>query len=118
MAEEQIDLTGALHEVVDGLANLPASLTIPLDPPIAHAGTSYTQIILQEPKADQVRQAEEQLRAGAHIPHNQTNYRMHLISKVSGVPFAVAQQMGIARLNTAMGYLNLFLAYGRGTGVN
>jgi hypothetical protein len=115
---ENMDLTGALHEVVDGLANLPASLTIPLDPPIEHAGGTYNQIVLQEPKADQVRQAEEQLRAGAHIPHNQTNFRMHLVSKVAGVPFAVAQQMGVARLNMAMGYLNLFLAYGRGTGVS
>jgi hypothetical protein len=114
MADESpLDLSGAFHEVVEGLANIPSSFTLTLAEPIAHAGTTYSELVLREPKADQVRQAEEQLRTGAHLPSNTRNYEMHLIAKASGAPFGVVQQIGIARLNVAMGYLRLFLAYGR-----
>ena len=110
------DIQAAFESLAAGIAELPSSFTLPIDPPIPHSGTAYDQIILREPKADHVRKAEEQLRNGPHLPHNRRNYEMHLVANVSGAPFAVVQQIGVARLNVAMAYLNSFLDYGQGTG--
>lgn len=111
-----VDVRSAFEALVAGIADLPATLTLPIEPAIRHQGADYTRIELREPKADQVRRAEEQLRSGPGLPHNRRNYEIQLVSAVAGVPFAVAQQMGVATLNVAMGYLDAFLAYGRGIG--
>ncbi|MDE2342916.1 MAG: phage tail assembly protein [Betaproteobacteria bacterium] len=108
-----IDLSGALHEVVEGLKELPPEFILEFAEPIPCNGNSYTCITLREPKGDQVRQAEEMLRSGPTLPHNIRNFEMHLIAKVSEAPFPVIQKMGQARINIAMQYLRLFLAYGR-----
>lgn len=112
----QQSVSEAFDGLLAGIAALPDSLTIPIEPPIAFQGANYTQIVLREPKIDHVRQAQEQLRSGQNIPHNETNYRMHLVSKVAGVPFPVVQQMGVSRINAAMAFLNLFMFAGLGTG--
>lgn len=111
------DILAAFEALAAGIAEVPASFTLPLDPPIPHSGTTYSEITLREPKADQVRRAEEHLRNGPLLPHNRRNYEMHLVANVSGAPFAVVQQIGIARLNVAVSYLNAFLGYGQGTGL-
>lgn len=112
----QQSVSEAFDGLLAGLAALPDSLTIPIEPPIVWQGTTCSQLVLHEPKIDHVRQAQEQLRNGASMPHNETNYRMHLIAKVSGVPFPVVQQMGVSRINAAMAFLNLFMFAGLGTG--
>ncbi len=118
MSETQTDapdISGALFSLVEGLSEIPESFTVPIAP-IAHAGTTYTEIVLREPKSDHVRRAQEQLRTGPSLPHNVTNYEMHLIANVSGAPFEVVRQMGVARRRVAMTYLDLFLGYGPGIG--
>lgn len=105
-------------ELLEGIGELPSSLTIPLSPEITFGQQTFAELILREPTADQVRQAEEQLRTGPHMPSNQRQYQMHLISKVADVPYPVVQKMPIARLNVAMAFLNLFLSVGPGIGVS
>ena len=107
----------AFSELLAGLEQIPASLTIPIDPPVNFGGADYAQIVLREPTVDEVRQAEEQLRFG-RTPHAVRNYEIHLVSKCSGVPLPVIQKMGVSRVLAAMAYISIFLGVGRGTGAN
>src|ERR1700743_2703075 len=82
-------------EMLAGINELPASFTVPIEPPIKFNGVDYAELVLREPSTDQVRRAEEQLKFG-EMPHARRNYIMHLIANVSGVPFPVVQKMGVA----------------------
>lgn len=104
-------------DLLAGLGQMPASLTIPLEPAISFGGTDYTQIMLREPTSDEVRQAEEQLRFG-RTPHAMRNYEMHLVAKAAGVPLPVVQKMPVSRVQAAMMYISIFLGAGRATGGN
>lgn len=107
----------ALQELLAGVAELPSSLTIPLEPPIEIPGIGkYDQLVVREPTADEVRQAEEQLRAGEHLPHARRLYQIHLVAKCSGAPVPIVQKLGVAKLQIAYGYVSLFLGAGLGIG--
>ena len=113
---ETVDPTAMFEEVLQNLADLPATMTLPLDPPIEFNGGQYSSLTLREPTADEARKAEEQLRSNPMLPHNRRNRQIHLVSLVSGVPVPVIQKLGVSKLQTAMVYLNLFLDVGHGTG--
>lgn len=100
------------------VAELPASWSIPLSPSVSFNNQEYTELSLREPTADEVRKAEEHLRAGPMLPHCRRNYQMNLIAMVSGLPLPVVQKIGVAKVQMAMAYLGLFLAAGQGTGVS
>ena len=93
----------------DPFAEIPSSYTVTLDPPVKYDGRDYRELVLREPRAGEVRQADEQVRNGATMS-NLRNREHHLIAKVSGVPFPVVEQAGVSRITLAMAYLNRFLA--------
>lgn len=116
MSGSQVSAEQAFADLLQAVADYPASLSIPLVPPVTFDGREYAEITLREPTAEEVRQAEEQLRVGAMLPHAQRNYKIHLVQRASGAPLAVVSKMGVGRLEAAMAYLNLFLRVGQGTG--
>lgn len=99
----------------DPFRDIPPTLTIPIDPPVAFEGREYGQIILREPRAGQVRQADEQVRGGVTMAAMRTREH-HLVASVSGLPFPVVERLPVSRVTLAMEYLNRFLAVGRQTG--
>jgi len=116
MSGSQVSAEQAFADLLQGLSDFPPQLSIPLVPAITFDGREYSEITLREPTAEEVRQAEEQLRVGAMLPHARRNYQIHLVQRASGVPLAVVSKMGVGRLEAAMAYLNLFLRVGQATG--
>lgn len=105
-----------MSDFLDNLPPLPpASYTIEIDPPVTFSGGEYKQLVLREPKAGEVRQADEQLRLGV-TQHALDNRNIHLIAKVAGVPVPVVELLGVTRVKIAMAYIDPFLAYGPETG--
>jgi hypothetical protein len=91
------------------------TLTLEISPPIKAGDREYDQLILREPKVIEVRQADMQLRNGVH-PESLRNRSIHLVSRVSGTPVTVVEQLPISTLNRATAYLNGFLELGQAIG--
>jgi hypothetical protein len=88
--------------------DVPPSKTITFAEPIRFDGRDYTEIVLREPRIGEMRQANEQLRNGV-TSAALDNRAMHLISKVTGIPFPVVERLPVSAANEAMVYLGLFI---------
>lgn len=95
--------------------SLPMSKTIELADPIKFEGHEVLCLVLREPRAKEVLQADEQLRHGV-TPGALRNREIHLVAKCSGQPVPVIEQINISALNAAMAYINPFLNSGQETG--
>lgn len=104
-----------MSETADPFADIPPSMTVPIEPPVTFDGKEYRELVLREPKAGEVQQADQQVRNGATMS-NLRNREHHLVAKVSGVPLPVIEKLGISRITLAMEYLNRFLDGGPRTG--
>lgn len=111
------DIAEAFAGIIEGAAELPPSLTIPIDP-IPHAGTDYTEITVREPTQKQRMQAAEKLRTNFGPEAGEANYWTWMIHLTSGVPHEVISRVGVSRINIARRYIELFLDYGLQIGPN
>lgn len=100
-----------MDDAADPFADIPPSMTVAIEPPVTFDGREYRELVLREPRAGEVRQADEQVRNGATMS-NLRNREHHLVSKVSGVPLPVIEKLGISRITLAMEYLNRFFLDG------
>ena len=94
---------------------LPAELTLELEPQIEFKGGRYDALHLREPKVIEVRQAESHLR-GNFGPEQLRKYQIALIAKVANVPEPVAEALPISKLNAAWKYLRGFIEPSQETG--
>lgn len=91
-------------------------LVIELDPPIeVQGGMKCERLVLREPTGAEVRQAEGHLRKGVNSETVRA-YQHALISKISGVPHQVIDQMPISKIAMASEYLQSFVNPSRATG--
>ncbi len=97
--------------------DLPSSFTLTLTKAVVFNGREYTELVLQEPTAKMVLQAEEQLRNGATVPALR-NREIHLVASAAGVPVPVIEQIKIGDLIRGMAYIAPFLNIGPETGGN
>jgi hypothetical protein len=88
--------------------DIPTTMTIDLGTPISFDGREYGQVILREPRIGEVRIANEQLKNGITAAAAEQR-NMHLIAKVSGLPFPVVEQLPISIANKATAYLSVFI---------
>ena len=95
--------------------DLPDTLTVELKTPIELKGQRHTELVLREPRAIDVRQAESHLRASVNV-ETLRKYQIALIAKVAGVPEPVVEAMAITQLNEAAAYLQGFIEAGRKDG--
>lgn len=98
--------------VGDAGGDLPDRCTIPLDPPVElKGGGRCTELVLQEPRARQVKEAEQKL--DSYISEASiTDYEMHLVRSVSGVSDEVVKALPVVTLGRCMGFLQPFLDAG------
>jgi hypothetical protein len=84
----------------DPFADIPPSLTIPIEPPIKFENRTYDQLVLREPTGGERRKAEEQMRQWPPLQaplHAVRNYEHYLISFVSGVPQPIVEKIPASR---------------------
>ncbi len=84
------------------------NLTLTFDPPLKAGHLACSEMQLREPTGGEVRAAEMLLRPGV-MPDTIRQYQLSLISKVSGVPQALIDQMPITRVLEAAEYLQRFV---------
>ena len=89
--------------------NLPDSYDMPLDPPVVVKGVTYDVLHLQEPRAQQVRQAEQKLDANLSEA-SITDYYIALIQSVAKVPPVVVEALSVRQFGEAYGFLERFIA--------
>jgi Phage tail assembly chaperone proteins, E, or 41 or 14 len=95
--------------------DLPITKTIVLATPIKYENQEYAQLVLREPRAKEVLQADEHIKNGMNA-WTLRNRQLHLVAKVAAVPFPVIEQLPISALNNAMAYIDRFLVPGQETG--
>ena len=93
----------------DAAPGPPASLRVPVDPAIEHAGQTYDELLLREPTVAEV----EALDA-----YKGVTWTVKLVAAVATVPEKVVQKLGIRTLNTCSAYLTDFTAAGLPTATN
>jgi hypothetical protein len=86
----------------------PATKTIALRMPIKFEDKEYTQLVLREPKAKEVFQADQEAFKLGTSHAAVRNHQIHLVSKVSDVPKIVVEQLPISTLVKAMAFINPF----------
>lgn len=91
------------------MSDVPDTLTIVLDPPLQADGGVLTELVLREPRAREVRAAEQQLDQ-ALSPASFMVYRTMLIAAVAGVKPEVAARLPIRVINRAMAYIDEFVS--------
>ena len=93
---------------------LPETLTIELDPPVAHNGLTCASLELREPTASQVKSAEALMKG--MTPEAIRNYQIKLVELVAKVPPLVVAQLPIRKLMEAVRYLEGFILAAPATG--
>lgn len=99
----------------DDSEELPASLIIPLDPPVEFKGGKYEQLTLREPNLAEVRKAETRLRNQSNVEALRA-YQVALIALVAGVPEPMLDLLPIRIVEKGWRYLEFFLGGGQATG--
>lgn len=99
----------------NGVARLPETLDIELDPPIEWNNSTYHQIHLEEPTGHMVERAEAELAGNMNV-HTMRKYQIALVSQASNTPRQVIERMRISQIVEASDFLQRFIASGRATG--
>lgn len=94
-------LASSLREIVDRASDLPDELIITPKAPIKVGEAEFPQLILKEPTAFHLTQAD---------PLNGHAYDVMLITLVSGWPKAAVEKLGARDMLRAARYLGRFLA--------
>ncbi len=94
---------------------LPETLVFNLKKPIEFQKGKYDQLILREPTARQMLDAEGHMRRGIN-PETVRLRDIHLIAAVSGWPVPVAEQLPVSVLVRGAKYLMDFTLAGQRTG--
>jgi hypothetical protein len=91
------------------------TLVLDFDPPIKLKQASYSQMVLVEPTAKMVRQAEGRLRGGVNVESLRL-YQIALIVAVSKWPQDAVEELPIRTLDKAGSFLARFTNLGQITG--
>jgi hypothetical protein len=99
--------------------DLPETLTIEINPPVEFKGQTFSELNLREPKAAEMRRAEQNMGGDGRVTlATLTNRKIWLVSLVAGVPVPVAEALPISVLLRAANYLEGFTVPGPEIGEN
>jgi hypothetical protein len=90
---------------------------IEIDPPIEVNGKTYDVLHLEEPTAQMIERAEQEL-SGAMSVHALRKYQISLVSLGSKTPRAVVERMRISQVKEAADFLSSFIGGGPAIGAN
>ena len=99
------------------MSELPQSLVVNFDRPIAYNGNQYESIELSEPTMKQLRAAYRELSNGGNA-EQMAKFQIALVREVSGAPLQVVEGMPISKMNEAFDYLQGFMNAAPPTGEN
>lgn len=97
------------------LDSLPATVEVPIDPPVKWQGVEYGMIMLRQPRASELKQARQHMRS-AVTPLTVRTYQLALLTSVSGLPPAVVDGLRIRTATEATRHLARFIRAGRQAG--
>lgn len=117
-AADYLEGFGAIAEEVDPQAQ-PLTMVIPLSPPLEHDGKSWDHLILREPRAAELRRAEQKMSPdGRATLAALTNKRLLLIEEVTAIPARAVHKLPHSVASRAGAYLEGFSLRGRRTGAS
>lgn len=99
------------------MSDLPEVMTIEVKPPVEFKGRTYAEIVVREPTAKQVRQAEQNMGSGVTMG-SMRNRKIWLVSLAADIPVPAVEMMPISAVERAAAYLEGFINAGLETGAS